>query len=185
MDDRQIIALFFPRSEQAIMETDRKYGPFCHRIAMNILNIPEDAEECVNDTYHAAWLRMPPDHPQSLSAFLGRITRNISIDRFRANRAQKRYSSMEILLSELDDCVPASDSVEQIIDAGRLSELISDWLESLPADECALFVRRYWHGDAVRSLAGECGCTQNQMAQRMLKLRKSLKAFLTAEGVSL
>ena len=185
MDDKQIIELYFERNEQAVRETEKKYGRFCHCIAMNVLGSYEDAEECVNDTYHTAWNRMPPDFPQSLSAFLGRITRNISIDRFRANRAQKRYNGMEVMLSELNDCVPSSTNVEQIVDARRLSELISNWLESLPLDDCTLFVRRYWHGDAVQALAFECGCTPNQMAQRMLKLRKGLKTFLEAEGVSL
>ena len=185
MDDQQIVALYHQRDERAIEETGRKYGSFCHRIAMNILSVPEDAEECVNDTWHAAWTRMPPDLPQFLGAFLGRITRNLSISRFRANRAKKRYHGLEIMLSELDDCVPSSQNVESAIDQRQLSEFISAWLDSLPAEERALFVRRYWHGDEVRALAAECACTPNQMAQRMLKLRRSLKAFLEAEGVVL
>lgn len=185
MDDRQIVALYHQRSEQAIAETDRKYGPFCRRIAINILSIQEDAEECVNDTYHAAWTRIPPDAPQSLRRFLGRITRNISISRFRANRAQKRYTGLEIMLSELDDCIPAPADVEQMVDARTLSTLISDWLDSLPAEDCTLFVRRYWYGDPVRSLAAQWGCTPNQMAQRMLRLRRGLKGFLEREGVSI
>lgn len=185
MEDELIIELYFTRDELAITETDHKYGAFCHRIAMNILSVREDAEECVNDTYHAAWHKLPPELPNSLRAFLGRITRNLSISRFRKNRAQKRYDGLEVMLSELGDCVPSSDTVEQAIETEQLSELISDWLVSLPADDCALFVRRYWHGDAVQALAKECGITQNQMAQRMLRLRKSLKADLEAEGVAL
>lgn len=185
MDDELIIELYFQRDEVAITETDRKYGAFCNRIAMNILSLREDAEECVNDTWHAAWRQMPPVCPNSLRAFLGRITRNLSVSRFRRDRAQKRYSGMKQMLSELDDCVPSPDAVEHIIEAEQLSELISDWLDALSADDCALFVRRYWHGDAVNALAKECGVTQNQMAQRMFRLRKSLKAALEAEGVAL
>lgn len=125
------------------------------------------------------------DFPDSLRAFLGRITRNLSVSRFRANRAEKRYTGMEQMLSELNDCVPSSDNVKQAIETEQLSGIISGWLDSLPADDCALFVRRYWHGDAVKTLAKECGVTQNQMAQRMLRLRKSLREALEAEGVAL
>ena len=98
MDDETIIKLYFQRSERAISETDAKYGPYCRSIALNILSVREDAEECLNDTWHAAWNRMPPDLPQCLRAFLGRITRNLSISRFRADHAQKRFSGMEVLL---------------------------------------------------------------------------------------
>ena len=185
MDDTEIIALYHRRDERAIAETDGKYGPYCRSIARNLLGVREDAEECVSDTWYAAWTRMPPERPQSLRAFLGRMTRNLSISRFRANRAQKRYSGMEVLLSELDDCVPSSRDVEQETDQRRLSGLISDWLDSLPEDDCALFVRRYWHGDAVKDLAARQGCTAGQMAQRMLRLRRGLRAFLESEGVCL
>ena len=184
MEDRQIIELYYAREEQAIVETDAKYGAFCRAIALNILSFKEDAEECVNDTWHAAWNRMPPDLPQSLKAFLGRITRNLSISRFRAGRAQKRYAGMEILLSELDDCVPAGNGVEETADIHELSELISKWLHNLPVEKCTLFVRRYWYGDAVKDLARIWGWTPNKMAQEMLVLRRDLKAFLEKEGVA-
>jgi RNA polymerase sigma-70 factor (ECF subfamily) len=116
VEDELIIEMYFKRDELAITETDRKYGAFCHRVAMNILSIREDAEECVNDTYHAAWRQIPPTFPDSLRAFLGRITRNLSVSRFRANRAEKRYTGMEQMLSELNDCVPSSDNVKQAIE---------------------------------------------------------------------
>lgn len=184
MDDPQIIALYFQRNETAIRETDRKYGPFCRRMAENILTLREDAEECVNDTYHTAWNTIPPEEPRSLRAFLGRIVRNLSISRWRAGRAQKRYGGMEVLLSELDDCVPAGNLVEEALDRQALAGSISAWLDGLPAQERRLFLRRYWYGDAVNALAAEAGCTANQMAQRMLRLRKSLKSALEAEGVN-
>ncbi len=185
MEDSKIIELYHARQEQAIQESDRKYGAFCRTIALNILSVKEDAEECVNDTWHAAWNRMPPDLPQSLKAFLGRITRNLSVSRFRANRAQKRYAGMEILLSELDDCVPDARGVEDAVDGRALSDLISRWLDALPADDCALFLRRYWYGDAVKDLARQWDCTPNKMAQRMLALRRDLKSFLEKEGITL
>ena len=185
MDDKQIIELYFERNEQAIKETQNKYGAFCHRIAMNILGIHEDAEECVNDTYYSVWKQIPPTVPEVFKVYLGRITRNLSISRFRAMRAKKRYSSMEIMLSELNDCVPSSSNVEQTIEVMQLSDYISEWLDSLPEEDCALFVRRYWFGDEVRELAKKCGITAAQMAQRMLRLRKSLKAALEQKGVAL
>ena len=185
MDDSQIVALYFRRDENAITETDRKYGPFCRRVAENILTAREDAEECVNDTYHAAWNAIPPEEPRSLRAFLGRIVRNLSISRWRAGRAKKRYHGMEVLLSELDDCVPAGDSPAEELDRAALAEAIGAWLEGLPAEDRRLFLRRYWYGDGVNLLAEETGRTPNQMARRMLRLRKSLRQALEAEGVSI
>lgn len=185
MDDKQIIDLYFAREEQALRETELKYGAFCFRISMNILGIREDAEECVSDTYFSVWKQIPPTVPQSLKAFLGRVTRNLSISRFRAMRAKKRYNGMEVLLSELGDCVPSSEHVERTVEAKELSGYISEWLDSLPAEDCALFVRRYWFGDAVQELAEKCGITAAQMAQRMLRLRKSLRAALEQKGVAL
>ena len=185
VDDKQIIELYFERNEQAIKETETKYGAFCHRIAMNILGIHEDAEECVNDTYYSVWKQIPPTVPEVFKVYLGRITRNLSISRFRAMRAKKRYSSMEIMLSELNDCVPSSSNVEQTIEVMQLSDYISEWIDSLPEEDCALFVRRYWFGDEVQELAKKCGITAAKMAQRMLRLRKSLKAALEQKGVAL
>ncbi|MBE6948334.1 MAG: sigma-70 family RNA polymerase sigma factor [Ruminococcaceae bacterium] len=183
MEDNQIVELYHKRDEIAISETQQKYGLFCHRIAINILTLQEDAEECVNDTYLSAWKSMPPAFPNSLKAFLGRITRTHSIDRYRANHAKKRYNGVEMLLSELEDCVPTVNNVEIEMERMMLTEIINTWLDSLSPDDCTLFVRRYWFGDAVKTLAKTCGCTQNQMAQRMLKLRKSLKEALELEGV--
>lgn len=185
MNDSRIIELYHRRDEHAIKESEQKYGSVCRRIAHNILTIREDAEECVNDTWYAAWTRMPPDRPQSLGAFLGRITRNLSISRWRATHAQKRYAGMVVLLSELEDCIPDTTDVEQEIERKELTELLNIWLDSLPAEDRVLFVRRYWYGDAVSVLADCQSCTPNQMAQRMMRLRKKLKAYLEQEGVRL
>lgn len=184
MEDSEIIALYHSRDETAISETDRRHGPFCRRIAMNILSDRQDAEECVNDTWLAAWNRMPPDRPDSLRAFLGRITRNLSISRFRKNRAQKRYSGIEIMLSELDECIPA-EKADADIERRELSDIISEWLDGLPKDDCTLFVRRYWYGDAVKELAQKYGVTPERMARRMQRLRSSLKEVLEKEKIGL
>ena len=185
MEDRKIIALYHGRDEAAITETERKYGPFCCRIALNILAVREDAEECVNDTWYAAWERMPPEEPVSLRAFLGRITRNLAVSRFRASRAQKRYSGLELLLSELEECVPSDVSVERTLEGKELGDAISDWLETLREDDRELFVRRYWYGDTVKTLAAERNCGERQAAQRMYWLRGRLKTHLESKGVGL
>jgi RNA polymerase sigma-70 factor (ECF subfamily) len=184
MQDAEIVELYWNRDERAITESDRRYGAYCRRIALNILSCMEDCEECLNDTWHRSWDNMPPQRPSSLAAFFGRIVRNLSISRYRASHAKKRLCGITVLLSELDDCVPAPQSVTQAFEGRLLTEAIEGWLARLPADDRVLFVRRYWYGDAVNALAKECGHTQNQMAQRMLRLRKSLKAALEQEGIS-
>lgn len=185
VEDREIVALYHARSETAVAETARKYGAFCLRIALNLLGIREDADECVNDTYLAAWTRMPPELPASLRAFLGRITRNLSISRYRQMRAQKRYAGMEALLSELDDCVPAPETVEQVLDAMELTRHIENWLGTLPERERRLFVRRYWYGEGLGKLSAADGAKPEQLAQLMFRLRRSLRTHLEAEGVEI
>ena len=181
MTDDEIIGLYHSRSENAISETDKKHGGFCRRLALNILSSREDAEECVSDTYLAAWNKMPPDRPLSLKAFLGRITRNISISRFRKNRAAKRYAGIEVMLGELEECIPDS-AADTEIERSLLSEAISGWLDGLSEDDRAMFVRRYWYGDEVKELAEDFGETPNQTAKRMQRLRRSLKEILEKEG---
>lgn len=185
MEDQQIIELYFKRDESALTETAKKYGTFCLRIAMNVLSVREDAEECVNDTYHTAWNQIPPTKPDSFKAFLGRIVRNFSISKYRALHAKKRFNGLEVMLSELNDCVPAAENIEQELEAKELTEYINTWLEGLTAEDRALFVRRYWYGDEVRNLAKRCGISAAQMSQKMLRLRRKLKAFLEEKGVVL
>lgn len=185
MDDKQIIELYFQRNESAITETATKYGAFCKKIAMNILSIHEDAEECVNDTYHSVWNQIPPTNPNSFRAFLGRITRNLAISRFRSLRAQKRYAGMELMLSELEECIPAQSTVENTIESKELTNYINEWLTSISKQDAIFFLRRYWYGDSVKELAKKSNTTAAQMAQTMLRLRKSLKAYLKQKGVTL
>ena len=185
MEDAAIIELYFSRSEDAIGETARKYGFYCWRIAHNILLRREDTEECVNDTWLAAWNAMPPERPACLRAFLGRITRNLSISRWRRERAGKRCSGAEVLLSELGECIPSGSGPETALDERLLTEAIAQWLGTLNADDRALFLRRYWYGDAVKLLASECGVGENRMAQRMRRLRAGLRGALEKGGFSL
>lgn len=183
MIDKEIIELYLQRNEQAIEKTQEKYGSYCYRIAKNILVVKEDAQECVNDTWNLAWNKIPPIIPASLKAFLGKVVRDISISRYRVNHAQKRYSGIEIMFDELEECIPSSFDVEQNFDNMQLSEIIDNWLATLSKEDRVLFVRRYYYGDAVKNLAKLHNYTENQMAQKMMKLRKSLKTFLSAKGV--
>ena len=184
MDDAHIIALYWDRDESAITETDRKYGSYCRTIALNILSVWEDAEECVNDSYHHAWNAMPPQRPDRLPPFLGRIVRNLSISRWRRERAQKRYSGLESLLSGLEECLPDPKGVEQEVEGRALTRRIEGWLEGLSRDDRAVFLRRYWYGQEVQALARAWGVTPNQMAKRLQRLRKSLKQDLEQEGIT-
>ena len=182
MEDVAIIELYWARNEDALTQTDLKYGPMCRSLAFNILSDRQDSEECVNDTWHRAWDTMPPQRPTSLRAYLGRIVRNLSISRLRQRAAQKRGGGANMLLSELEDCLPSPASVEQQLDAGELAASISHWLRTLDTDDRVLFVRRYWYGDPVHMLADRWGFEPNRMAKRMLKLRRSLKLWLEQEG---
>ena len=183
MEDTAIIQLFFQRAEQAIVEVQQKYGSFCRTVAMNLLQQKEDAEECVNDTWQAAWQRIPPENPRMLGAFLGRITRNLAISRFRKNTAQMRSEGLTVLLSELEHCVPSGQSTEEAVDSILLGEYISKWLESLSDDDRALFLRRYWFGESLRELAREVGTGEGHLAQKLYRLRLQLKKELEKEGV--
>jgi len=185
VEDHAIVALYHRRDERAIAESDRKYGPLCHSIALGLLGLREDAEECVNDTWQAAWNRMPPDRPQALGPFLGRITRNLSISRWRRERARKRYHPMEVLLSELEDCVPSPGTVEEALEGRQLARAISHWLDGLDEEDRHLFIRRYWYGDGVKALAAQRGERPNTLSQRLGRLRRDLRASLEAEGVEL
>lgn len=182
MEDVQIIDLYWQRDERAIRETDAKYGSFCHKLAMNILHSFQDSEECVSDAYGRCWDTMPEQRPGSLRAYLGAILRNLSISRYRTAHAQKRFGGAEVLLSELEDCIPAPENVQRTVEASELSAFITQWLRGLPKEDRALFVRRYWNGDGVKELAGELGVRPNALTKRLLRLREGLRRELEKEG---
>ena len=185
MEDEQIVNLYWQRDEAALQETELKYGSFCRGLAYNILSSHEDAEECVNDTWHKAWNSMPQERPGLLRAWLGKVVRNLALDRWRRSHAQKRYNGMDILLSELEDCVPALESVESMVDAKELGHVISAWLQKLPEADRVLFVRRYWNGEALNALAKDQGIPAAKLAQKMYSLRQNLKKVLETEGIAL
>ena len=184
MEDKKIIDLFFARSELALEAVKQKYGGLCYTIALNLLSLPEDAEECVNDTYHALWNTIPPQNPSSLGAYLGRLARNIAISRHRKNTAAKRDDGITLMLSELSGCIPSGIGTEQTAEANHLTELIGIWLNSLDREDRVLFVRRYWYGYSLKEIADKTASSAVYLATRMHKLRASLKEFLEKEGVT-
>lgn len=189
-EDKLIIEFYINRSEEAIVQSEAKYGAYCSRIAMNILSDKRDAEECVSDALYAAWERIPPENPNSLRAFLGRITRNLAISKYRKRKAGKRGGVEDILLSELEECVPHGeigsqcDSVDNEIEGRFLTEKIENWLDTLSEDNSSLFIRRYWYGESVSALGAEIGKSDAQTAQIMYRLRKKLREFLEKEGIT-
>lgn len=185
MDDDMIINLYWERSEAAIAETANKYGKYCRTIAFNILSNISDAEECVNDTYMAAWNAMPPTRPNSLIAFLGRLTRNIALDRYDYNRAKKRNGEFDTLLSELGDIISAQIDVECEFEAKEVSKLISEFLRSNHTENRVIFLRRYWFADSISDISGQFGLSESKVKSILFRMRKKLKKFLEKEGVLL
>lgn len=186
MDDARIVQLYLDRNEQAIPETAIKYGAYCASIAGNILVSREDVEECVNDTYLNAWNAIPPHKPILLSPFLGKIVRNLAINRYRHNTADKRGGGeLPAVLDELADCVSGRDDVEQIYQRKELLAAINNFLAGLPARKRSIFVRRYWYTDSVADLATRYGMTPAAVTMMLRRLRRKLHDDLTARGYDL
>lgn len=186
MEDLQIIQLFWERSEQAISETATKYGVFLWRIARNILGSHDDADECVNDTYLRAWNAIPPSRPSVLRAWLGRITRNLSLDRWNQSRAQKRGgSAVDVLLGELSECVPSPHRTEQHLEDQALADALSAFLRTLPRENRVIFLRRYWYGDRLEVIAAGMDCSAGKVKSSLFRTRKKLLAYLEKEGICL
>lgn len=183
MDDDRIVALYWSRSEAAITETAAKYGSYLRSISFSILGSREDAQECVNDTYHDAWNAMPPHRPSVLSAFLGKITRRISIDRWRKRNAEKRGGGeLPLALEELEECVSGSGSVEDEVQRKELEQLLDRFLDALPVTERRVFLRRYWYLDSVQSIAWQFGFSRSKTASMLHRTRAKLRALLEKEG---
>ena len=185
MEDTAIVELYWARDQRAITASDEKYGGLCRSLSFHILASREDAEEFVNDTWHRAWDTMPPQRPGSLRAYLCRIVRNLSIDRWRAARSQKRGEGLGQLVLELEDCVPAGPSAEEAWEARETAAAVDRWLDALARTDRMLFVRRYWYGERVDQLAASFGYTPNGAAQRLRRLRAGLRRALEQEGVRL
>lgn len=183
MEDNRIVELFWQRNERAISETALKYEKYLHSISYQILTDTEDAEECVNDTYNDAWQSMPPHRPFVLSTFLGKITRRISIDRWRMKNAIKRGGGeLPLVLDELEECVSGVDNVEKEIERREVQELLNSFLETLPVTERRVFLCRYWYMDSVQSLAEQFGFSQSKVTSMLYRTRAKLRTVLEKEG---
>ena len=184
MEDETIVALFWQKDAQAIPAAEEKYGGFCRGLAQKLLDSPEDAEECVNDTLHRLWETIPPQRPGSLRAYMAKIVRNLCIDRWRQRTARRRGGNLTFLSLELEDCLPAAPSAEELTEGREVAACISRWLEGLPREDRVLFVRRYWYGDTVEELAARRGVPGNRLAQKLRRMRGSLRRALEKEGIS-
>lgn len=183
MDDKQIIALFFERSEQAITQLDLKYGTICTHISSNILKNEEDAKECVNDAYLAAWNTIPPQNPNPLLAYICKIVRNLSIKKYHTNTAHKRNCHYDIALQELENCLAASLSLDDLFAEKELTKIINRFLSELDKESRILFVRRYFYADSISDIAVRFGISKHNTTVRLSRIRNKLKIFLEEEGI--
>lgn len=186
MDDNQILDLYWRRSENAISETANKYGKYCHYIAYNILRDNGDSEECVNDTYLKAWEIIPPHRPNRLSTFIGKITRNLALNKYKHYTAQKRGSGqVSLALDELQECLSTNNGVDKVIDDLTLTDVLNRFLASLPSETRKVFMRRYWYLSSIKDIADDFKISESKTKMMLLRARKELKKILEKEGIAL
>lgn len=186
MHDREIIALFWAKKESAISAAAEKYGNYCHTVAYNILYDHFDAEECVNDTYWGAWNSIPPQRPDHLSAYLGKITRNLALNRYKHNTAAKRgKGQVEIALSELENCIPDSTDLAQVTEDAPLISVINRFLRAQTKTKRDIFIRRYWYLCPIRDIADSYRVSESKVKSLLLRMRGELKKHLEKEDICL
>ena len=182
MEDFKIVDLYWKRSENAIIQTKLKYEKMLQRISYSLLGSNEDAEECVDDTYIAAWNQMPDDRPIYLGAYLSKIIRALSISRFRSQHRKKR-GGFDELCDELDDCIPDNCSIEEQYQNGRLAELINRFLEDLPEEKRVIFIRRYFYSDPIEQIADRMHISTNKVKVSLHRMREELRRILEKEAM--
>lgn len=183
MKDEEIVRMYWSRDEQAIPATADKYGNYCTSIANNILGCQEDAEECVNDAYWKVWSSIPPHRPKLLSAFLGKIVRNLAFNRYRHNTADKRGGGeLPAVLDELSELISGNEDVEQEIDHRELVCTIDAFLGTLSPKKRGIFIRRYWYTDCVSDIAARYGMTEGAVSMTLNRLRAKLRSHLSERG---
>jgi len=181
MEDKRIIELFFERNERAIVETDKKYGEYCMRVAENILNNEQDSAECVNDTWLKAWNSIPPAIPERLRAYLCAITRRLSVNRFNMRKTYKRcWGEKNLVLDELAECV--SDSSIRT-DEGEIAAALNRFLLTLNVRERQMFMRRYWLSESISQLAKTFSLSEGTIKSMLFRTRKKLKNWLENEEI--
>lgn len=184
MNDNGIVQLFVERSQQAITELSQKYGKLCFHIAMNILKCNEDAEECENDTYLKTWNNIPPDDPMCLRAYVSRIVRNLALSQYRYNHRQMRDGHLQVYLSELQDCIPASQDVEASAD-DTVNNAIRAFLSAQDLTVRAMFIQRYFYMESISALSKKFGLKESNISTKLNRTRLKLKRYLESEGVVL
>lgn len=186
MDDKQIVELYWDRDETAIRETDVRYGRYLWTIAYHVLADQEDSSECVNDSYYKAWTAMPPHRPVSLATFLGRIVRQLAVDRYRRRTAQKRSASEYVLsLEELAECVSGGEEPHETAELRLLAQTVSEYLRVLPREVRQVFLWRYYFMDPIRTIAERLDSSESQVKSMLYRARVGLRAHLEKEGFSL
>jgi RNA polymerase sigma-70 factor (ECF subfamily) len=186
MEDTGIIELYWQRNERAIQESSLKYGAYCHAIAYNILQSPPDAEECVNDTWMRAWNAMPPKRPSALQTFLGKITRNLSFDRYKEGRRKKRGGGeTALVLDELAEIVSGKEDPVDGVLRKELAAEIDRFLSSLPQGKQQLFILRYWYVCSIAEISGRTGMSENNVSVSLSRIRAGLRNYLTERGYEL
>ena len=183
MDDNRIVELYFARDERAILHTKKKYGKLLNHIAYSILRSFHDSEECVDDTYMKAWQTMPPERPSFLSAFLAKITRNLSINRYNQNKSRNRMLTSDKVFEEIAECVP--DTTAPISDDIALKDAINSFLESLGETSRKIFVKRYFYMMTVREIALDMKTTVSNVKVSLMRTREKFKAHLEKAGISI
>lgn len=181
MEDEKIVMLYWERDENAIRETEQKYGKYCYTIAYNILHSREDSDECVNDTWSGAWDAMPPEKPTKLQSFLARITRNIAIDRLRYDGAQKRGAEVESAIDEYWECIPNKDA--PIEDEFLLKQAINGFLATLDIRTRVIFMRRYWYSMSVKDIASGMHLSESHVSVILHRTRSKFRDHLTKGGI--
>ena len=183
MEDSQIVQLYWDRDETAIPETADKYGRYGTAISLNIVGSPEDAEECVNDTWLSAWNSIPPQRPAALAAFLGKITRNLSLNMYKHRKAEKRGGGgLDAVFDELGECVSGKDDPEQSADMHELADAINSFLDTLPDEKKSLFISRYWYTDSIPEIAVRYGMKKGAVSTALSRMRSDLRLFLSERG---
>lgn len=184
MEDKDIVALYWARSEEAIRRTAEKYGAYCGGIIRRILGDGRDAEECLSDTWLGAWNAMPPQRPSRLPPFLGRIARNTALDRYDYNHAGRRNSGFEAVLEELSDCVSGTP-LEEEFDLRRLGESIAAFLDGVSPEARLVFLRRYWYCDGLEEISSGTGFSRSKIKSMLFRTRRGLREHLRKEGYDL
>lgn len=181
MEDLKIIELYFARSEEAIRQTQKKYGRYCFAIANNILCDESDSQECVNDTYLMVWDTIPPKKPERFSVYIGKLTRNLSISKLRKNNALKRSTKSDVVWDEIEDLIP--DPVADLADTVILKEAINRFLRELSKKDRMIFVKRYWYMSPSKDIAKDLGVSDSYVRLKLFRLRNDFKEFLSREGI--